>query len=179
MAAQVEERVTLGRMRTPPDRLAVLGVPDLNEMPRHDLSVPTHAQSRPAGGEEAILEVRRFLQQGRRLVQKLQPMGRGRHGEGVGAGFDEGMAGDRRGRRMMLVITDAGLEAIGVDADETTSNRPTPTKMRAKSKKSRTAARQSTKRALLINLLKRKKGAATEMLVESLDWLPHDQGNYG
>ena len=80
---------------------------------------------------------------------------------------------------MMLVITDAGLEAIGVDADETTSNRPTPTKMRAKSKKSRTAARQSTKRALLINLLKRKKGAATEMLVESLDWLPHDQGNYG
>ena len=74
---------------------------------------------------------------------------------------------------MMLVITDAGLEAIGVDADETTSNRPTPTKMRAKNKKSQTAARQGAKQALLINLLKRKKGAIIEAIVETLDWLPH------
>ena len=77
------------------------------------------------------------------------------------------------GRRMMLVITDAGLQAIGVDADETTSNRPTPAKTRAKSRKSQTAARQGTKQALLINLLNRKKGATIEALVETLGWLPH------
>ena len=77
------------------------------------------------------------------------------------------------GRRMMLVIADAGLQAIGVDADETTSNRPTPTKTRAKREKSQTAARPGTKQALLINLLKRKKGATIEAIVETLEWLPH------
>ena len=77
------------------------------------------------------------------------------------------------GRRMMLVITDAGLQAIGVDADETTSNKPTPIKMRAKHEKSRKAARPGTKQARLINLLKRKKGATIAAIVEMLDWLPH------
>ncbi len=93
------------------------------------------------------------------------------------------------GRRMMLVITDAGLQAIGVDADEKTSRQPRPTKTRAKKrrggtvrkpttatpkgKKSQTAARQGTKQALLINLLKRKKGATIEAIVETLSWLPH------
>ena len=74
------------------------------------------------------------------------------------------------GRRMMLVITDAGLQAIGVDADETTSKQSTPTKTRAKSQ---TATRRGTKQALLINLLKRKKGATIEAIVETLSWLPH------
>ncbi len=85
------------------------------------------------------------------------------------------------GRRMMLVITDAGLQAIGVDADEKTSKQSTPTKARAKKprrrivqkpitatprgKKSQTAARPGTKQALLINLLKRKKGATIEAIV--------------
>ena len=96
---------------------------------------------------------------------------------------------DEDGRRMMLIITDAGLQVIGVDADETTIKQPTPTKTRSKkrrggtvqkltaavpkSKKSQTAARQGTKQALLINLLKRKKGAPIEAIVETLDWLPH------
>ena len=93
------------------------------------------------------------------------------------------------GRRMMLVITDTGLRAIGVDAGEKTSKKPTPTKMRAKKprgravqkptaatpkgKKSQTVARQGTKQALLIDLLKRKKGATIEAIVETLGWLPH------
>ena len=93
------------------------------------------------------------------------------------------------GRRMMLVIADAGLQAIGVDAGEKTSKKPTPTKMRAKKprgravqkptaatpkgKKSQTVARQGTKQALLIDLLKRKKGATIEAIVKTLDWLPH------
>ncbi len=93
------------------------------------------------------------------------------------------------GRRMMLVITDAGLQAIGVDADEKTSRLSRPTKAREKKrrggivrkptaptpkgKKSQTAARQGTKQALLIDLLKRKKGATIEAIVETLGWLPH------
>ena len=93
------------------------------------------------------------------------------------------------GRRMMLVITDAGLQAIGVDADEKTSKQSRSTKTRAKKprrrtaqkpvtatpkgKKSQTVARQGTKQALLIDLLKRKKGATIEAIVKTLDWLPH------
>ncbi len=93
------------------------------------------------------------------------------------------------GRRMILVITDAGLQAIGVDADEKTSKQPTPTKAQAKKrrggtvrkpaaatpkdKKSQTAVRPDTKQALLINLLKRKKGATIEAIVAALDWQPH------
>ena len=90
---------------------------------------------------------------------------------------------------MMLVITDAGLQAIGVDADQKTNQQPTPTKTRAKKprrrivqkptaatpkgKKSQTAARQGTKQARLIHLLRRKKGATIEAIVEALGWLPH------
>ncbi len=93
------------------------------------------------------------------------------------------------GRPMMLVINDAGLQAIGVDADEKTGTQSPSTKTRAKKprrrivqkptaatpkgKKSRTAARQGTKQALLIDLLKRKKGATIEAIVETFDWLPH------
>ncbi len=93
------------------------------------------------------------------------------------------------GRRMMLVITDAGLQAIGVDVNETTGKQSPSTKTRAKKrrggivqkptaatpkgKKSQTVARQGTKQALLIDLLKRKKGATIEAIVETLGWLPH------
>ncbi len=93
------------------------------------------------------------------------------------------------GRRMMLVITDAGLQAIGVDAVEKTSKQPRstktrvkkrrggtvqkPTATRPKGKKPQTTARPGTKQALLIDLLKRKKGATIEAIVETLGWLPH------
>jgi DNA-binding MarR family transcriptional regulator len=93
------------------------------------------------------------------------------------------------GHRMMLVIAEAGLQAIGVDADEKTSRRSRSTKTRAKKprggivrkptaatpkrKKSQTAVRPGTKQALLLKLLKRKKGATIEAIVETLGWLPH------
>ncbi len=93
------------------------------------------------------------------------------------------------GRRMMLVVNDAGLQAIGVDVDEKTGTHSPSTKTRAKKprhrivqkptaatpkgKKLQTAARQGTKQALLIDLLKRKKGATIEAIVETFDWLPH------
>jgi DNA-binding MarR family transcriptional regulator len=93
------------------------------------------------------------------------------------------------GRRLMLVITDSGLQAIGVIADENACKQLAATKVRAKKSrrrtlrkptaatpkgtKSQTAARQGTKQALLIDLLKRKKGATIEAIVETLGWLPH------
>ncbi len=46
-----------------------------------------------------------------------------------------------------------------------------PTAATPKGKKSQTAARQGTKQALLIDLLKRKKGATIETIVETLGWL--------
>ena len=92
------------------------------------------------------------------------------------------------GRRMMLVITDTGLRAIGVEVDEKTGKQSRSTKTRVKKprggtvqkptatpkgKKSQTAARQGTKQALLIDLPKRKKGATIAAIVKTLDWLPH------
>ena len=93
------------------------------------------------------------------------------------------------GQRMMLVITDTGLQAIDGEPARESSKQPAPSKALAKKprrrtvqkrtaatpkgKKSQTAARQGTKQALLIDLLKRKKGATIEAMVETLDWLPH------
>ena len=91
--------------------------------------------------------------------------------------------------RTALVITDTGLRAIGVDADEKTSRQSRPTKTQAKKrsrrvvqksttttpkgKKSQTAVRPGTKQALLVNLLKRKKGTTIEAFVAATGWLPH------
>ncbi len=93
------------------------------------------------------------------------------------------------GRHMMLVITDAGLQAIDGEPAEESSKQPTPTKTRAKKprrrivqkptattpkgKKSQTTARQGTKQALLISLLKRKKGATIEAIVAATGWQAH------
>ncbi|MCH9013157.1 MAG: DUF3489 domain-containing protein [Proteobacteria bacterium] len=95
------------------------------------------------------------------------------------------------GRRMMLVLTDAGLQAISVDADEKTSKqspstKPPPkqrsrraerklsgSKPKPKGKTSPAMARPGTKQALLIDLLKRKKGATIEEIVEATGWQPH------
>ncbi len=93
------------------------------------------------------------------------------------------------GRRMMLVITDAGLQAIGVEVDRKTSKQSPSTKPRPKQRRRRAerkpsgakpkggtpppAVRPGTKQALLIDLLKRKKGATIEAIVETLGWLPH------
>ncbi len=48
-----------------------------------------------------------------------------------------------------------------------------PTAATPKGTKPQTAVRPGTKQAILINLLKRKKGATIEAIVETLDWLPH------
>ena len=90
------------------------------------------------------------------------------------------------GRRMMLVITDAGLQVIGVEVDRKTSKQSPSTKARPSRRAERkpsdskpkggtspAAVRPGTKQALLIDLLKRKKGATIEEIVETLGWLPH------
>ena len=79
------------------------------------------------------------------------------------------------GRRTALVITDTGLQAIGVDADEKKGKQfpstKTPPKQRSRraerkpsgsrpnGKTSPAMARPGTKQALLIDLLKRKRGS--------------------
>ncbi len=89
------------------------------------------------------------------------------------------------GGRRALVIADAGLQAIGVDADKKTSTQSRSAKQKPKqrsrraehkpsgSKPSPAMVRPGTKQALLIDLLKRKKGATIEAVVETLGWLPH------
>ena len=93
------------------------------------------------------------------------------------------------GRRMMLVVTDTGLQAIGVDADEKTSKRSPstrpppkqrsrraerkPSSPKANGRASPAAVRPGTKQALLIDLLKRKKGATIVEAVAATGWQPH------
>jgi DNA-binding MarR family transcriptional regulator len=95
----------------------------------------------------------------------------------------------RGGGRTVLVIADTGLQAIGVDMDRKTSKqsrstraRPKQCSRRAERKSSgakpngRTApaaVRPGTKQALLIDLLKRKKGATIEKIVEATGWQSH------
>ncbi len=93
------------------------------------------------------------------------------------------------GRRMMLAITGAGLRAIGVDVVRKTSKQSSSTKPQPKQRsrraerkpsgskpKGRTspaAVRPGTKQALLIELLKRKRGATIEEIVEATGWQAH------
>ncbi len=93
------------------------------------------------------------------------------------------------GGRTALAIADAGLQAIGVEVDRKTSKQSPSTKPRPKQRsrraepkpsgskpKGRTspaAVRSGTKQALMIDLLKRKKGATIEDIVEATGWQAH------
>ncbi len=93
------------------------------------------------------------------------------------------------GRRMMLVITEAGLRSIDGGPDGKPDQKPAVKKRqlkkrrgraekkavisKPKSKKSSPTVRQGTKQALLIDLLKRKKGATIDEAVEAMGWQPH------
>ncbi len=93
------------------------------------------------------------------------------------------------GGRTALVIANAGLQAIGVDVDRKTSKQSSSTKARPKQRsrraepkpsgakpKGRTsppAVRPGTKQALLIDLLKRKKGATIDEAVAATGWQAH------
>ncbi len=95
----------------------------------------------------------------------------------------------RDGGRTALAIADTGLQAIGVDADEKTSKQSPSTKAQPKQRRRRAepkpsgakpkgrtsppAVRPGTKQALLIDLLKRRKGATIEEIVEATGWQAH------
>jgi len=95
----------------------------------------------------------------------------------------------KEGRRMALAITETGLQAIGVEVDRKPSKQPPSTKPRPKQRsrrgepkpsgskqKGRTSpavVRPGTKQALLIDLLKRKKGATIEEIAEATGWQAH------
>ena len=90
---------------------------------------------------------------------------------------------------MMLVITDAGRRALDGEPVGESGKRPARAKARTKkpgrralmksaagkptSEKSAAAARQGTKQALLIDLLKRKTGATIDEIVEATGWQAH------
>ncbi len=95
----------------------------------------------------------------------------------------------RSGGRTALAITDAGLQAIDVEVDRKTSKQSSSTKTRPKQRsrraertpggskpKGRTspaAVRPGTKQALLIDLLKRKKGATIDEAMAATGWQAH------
>jgi hypothetical protein len=89
------------------------------------------------------------------------------------------------GQRFMPVISPAGLDAIGVEPEggapatgKGGKSRPTAGKPKRKpaGRKPKNApppVRPGTKQALLINLLKRKRGATIAEIVEATGWQPH------
>ncbi len=93
------------------------------------------------------------------------------------------------GRRLMLVITEAGLRVIngGPDGDagkkQAAKTRPAkkrrgrttskPATAKSKSKQSPPLVRPGTKQALLIDLLKRKKGATIDEAMAATGWQAH------
>ena len=95
----------------------------------------------------------------------------------------------KAGRRMMLVITDAGRQAIDGEPVGDPGKQPTRAKVRtkkhrggtvqkpaapkSKSKQFLPAVRPGTKQALLIDLLKRKTGATIDEIVEATGWQAH------
>ncbi len=95
----------------------------------------------------------------------------------------------RDGGRTALAIAEVGLQAIGVEVDRKTSKQSSSTKAqpkqrsrraerkssgaKPKGKTSPAAARPGTKQALMIDLLKRKKGATIEEIVGVTGWQAH------
>jgi hypothetical protein len=93
------------------------------------------------------------------------------------------------GEGVTLAITDAGLQAIGVEPDQETKTqaaadqgqdksrrRPTSREVAdptAKVVRSSTMVRPGTKHALLIDLLRRKDGASIDEIVSATRWQPH------
>ena len=92
------------------------------------------------------------------------------------------------GRRVMLVITDAGLQVIVVATGRGTKKRAAASEARPKKRRQRStrkaaepkpkaktaaAVRPGTKQAMLIDLLKRKNGATIVELVAATGWQPH------
>jgi DNA-binding MarR family transcriptional regulator len=92
------------------------------------------------------------------------------------------------GDRLMLVVTDAGRDAIRAESEEKSkpSEQPRSRKARSRNRRpqakkaapnsrtvSRTAARAGTKLGLLVDLLRRRQGATVPEVVKATGWQPH------
>ena len=76
------------------------------------------------------------------------------------------------GRLVTLVITDAGLAAIGIEPEAPeapTSEAPAPQPATAKERK----PREGTKQQMMIDLMRRPKGATLTEIVETTGWQQH------
>ncbi|SLN77033.1 DUF3489 domain-containing protein [Oceanibacterium hippocampi] len=87
---------------------------------------------------------------------------------------------EKDGSRLTLVIAEAGLAAIGVDAAKPADAPKTKVKATAKAPRTQAAKppandapRPGTKQALLVDLLKRKSGVTLDEAVEATGWQPH------
>jgi hypothetical protein len=86
---------------------------------------------------------------------------------------------DKQGRRLALVITPTGLEAIGADAKADAKPTPRarksePAVTKAKEvKKDKPTVRSGSKLSILIELLSRKNGAALEEAAKATGWQHH------
>lgn len=106
------------------------------------------------------------------------------------AGRDDEPWREVDGRRMTLAVTEAGLEAIGVETDHAAAASAGTAKTKPKKKRrdktttpaagadtmphgSSPAVRPGTKQALLIDLLRRDGGATIGEIVEAIGWQPH------
>lgn len=84
---------------------------------------------------------------------------------------------DGEGRRISLIITRAGRDAIGVE-DERVAEESSPVKEIKEAANATigtvaNAPRAGSKQALVIEMLSCNKGATLEALIEATGWLPH------
>ena len=152
------------------------------------LVVLTAAAGRDGG---AVLPLPRSLKANKvtvtRTIKSL--VNRGLVDEQPATKVDEVWRQTKDGSWLNLVITAAGLAAMGADADDRPETQPEPATAQPRNRRSQsrrsapdgltkleaspTAIRQGTKQALLIDLLKRKNGATIAEIVEAIGWQPH------
>jgi hypothetical protein len=83
------------------------------------------------------------------------------------------------GHGLTLIITDAGLEAIGIEVTASRPKRPQKEKTAAASADASLAApkerktREGTKQALVIQMLRRPEGATIAEIIEATRWASH------
>ena len=78
------------------------------------------------------------------------------------------------GHLLGLRITDAGLQALGIDAADGENGAPPPGRVISQAHQpTSVTVRPGTKRALVLYLLRRDGGASLDELVGATGWLPH------
>jgi hypothetical protein len=93
------------------------------------------------------------------------------------------------GQRLMLIVTAAGRQAVGIEPAQDANKRPVVTKSqpskrrqggrrtkpdpKPKTKAASSSTRPGTKQSLLVDLLSRRKGASIAEAVKATRWQPH------